>query len=538
MQILPCDGYGREAGTTSSDWSLSSGSEAASAFAGLLSQHVASNNPTTTSDSSLNVQADRHARANSEERLRAEADSPAGRAVADRKVGKEEYSTVREELRAQGYAESDLDRLEQRVSEGVTWREFQRDLSELARKARLGNSGAIGLENVNALQSLFQKAGFSGAEAESLVKSLDAGNSRQVLEALKRQLESLPADKTLSLRPAELKALGDALGLNARGKESLRGYLNQGTGANGRMLASPESLRGILTVMQNESTDGLDYIQRMDAMQKLVGDVLQQARTKASGEANADRMGQDAGDKLLNASKNDMKTKHAQGLGEKHADKAGEKTDDSIGDKARDEHLKDLGNRAQDKLTLPKTQPLTSAVADAGAQVKTNFQVPTSPTQSVPSQAQLFQQVNSGILQNLGNGGQQLTINLTPEELGSLQVMLQVRDKELSAVIRADSPEAAKALSDQLAQLKQTLEQQGFKVSSLEVQTGLSNQHGFNAWSGAEGHNFLQERQERARMQRLSSLRGQTAENGITTQAPVTAGMGRGVSSDSVDIFA
>jgi flagellar hook-length control protein FliK len=233
-----------------------------------------------------------------------------------------------------------------------------------------------------------------------------------------------------------------------------------------------------------------------------------------------------------------MKTKHAQGLGEKHADKSGEKTDDTIGDKAKDEHLKDLGNRAQDKLTLLKTQPQTGAVADAGAQIKTNYQIPTSPTQNAPSQAQLFQQVNSGILQNLGNGGQQLTINLTPEELGSLQVMLQVRDKELSAVIRADSPEAAKALSDQLAQLKQTLEQQGFKVSSLEVQTGLSNQHGFNAWSGAEGHNLMQERQERARMQRLSSLRGQIAENGITTQAPVTAGMGRGVSSDSVDIFA
>ena len=116
--------------------------------------------------------------------------------------------------------------------------------------------------------------------------------------------------------------------------------------------------------------------------------------------------------------------------------------------------------------------------------------------------------------------------------------MLQVRDKELSAVIRADSPEAARALSDQLAQLRQTLEQQGFKVSSLEVQTGLANQHGYHTWSGADGHNLMQERQERARMQRLSSLRGQAAENGTAAQPPAAPGMGRGVSSESVDIFA
>lgn len=537
MQILPSDWYGRDTGAASKDWS-SSGSDAASAFAGVLSQHVASNDPVYTSDSSLNIQAGRNARADREERLRAEADSPAGRAVADRKVGKEEFSSMREELRGQGYADSDLDRLEQRVSEGVTWREFLRDLSELARRARLGNKESLGIESANALQSLFQKAGFSGAQAESLVKSLAAGNSRQALEALKRQLESLPADKALSLRPAELQALGDAMGLSAQGKETLRGYLNQGMGANGRMLTSPEGLRGILTVMQNESSDGVDYIQRMDAMQKLVNDVLQQARTKASGEANADRMGQDAGDKLLDAKKNDTTAKHVQGIDGRHADKAGEKMGDLIGEKGKDDNFKDLGGKAQDKAGLSKTQPPTGAVADAAAQIKTDFQVSASPTQSAPSHSQLFQQVNSGILQNLGNGGQRLTINLTPEELGSLQVMLQVRDKELSAVIRADSPEAAKALSDQLAQLKQTLEQQGFKVANLEVQTGLSNQHAFNAWSGAEGHNFMQERQERARMLRLSALRGQTGENVIAAQDPVTSGMGRGVSSESVDIFA
>ena len=531
MQILPYGESGGMFGASERDWTLSAGSDAATAFAGLLSQHASAGSTHHGAPvSPMTNPARLDAETRPEDRVRSGADSPNGLAMGNREVTREDFAAMRQELRSQGYAEKDLDRLEQRVSEGVTWRELLRDLSELARLSRLGNAREMSVERATLLQSLFQKTGFSSTEAESLVKSLGAGNTRQVLDALKRQIGSLPADTTLSLRPAELKALGESIDLSAKGGETLKGLIGQaGVGPNGRILITPEGLRGMLTVLHNESSDGVGYIQRMEAMQKLVGDILRQAQAKAQGESNADRLGQDAGDKLLAASKDGMKAKHVQGLGEQ-AEKVADKKDEGLGD---------LGGKAQDKSALPRSLLAAGMPAEPAAQAVPDFRSAAAAGRQGPASGQIFQQVQSGILQNLSNGAQQLTIDLTPEHLGAVQVRLHLREGELNGMIRAESPEAARAISEQLAQLRQALEQQGLKVASLEVQTGPSNQQPQGGpWSGAEGHNLMQERQERARMQRLSALRGQAGERSVAADDSMTPRMGGVVTSESVDYFA
>ncbi len=530
MQILPYSESGGMSGASERDWTLSAGSDAAAAFAGLLSQHASARSTHHGAPvSPMTNPARLDAETRPEDRVRSGADSPNGLAMGNREVTREDFAAMRQELRSQGYAEKDLDRLEQRVSEGVSWRELLRDLSELARLSRLGNAREMSVERAMLLQSLFQKTGFSSTEAESLVKSLGAGNTRQVLDALKRQIGSLPADTTLSLRPAELKALGESIDLSTKGGETLKGLIGQaGVGPNGRILITPEGLRGMLTVLHNESSDGVGYIQRMEAMQKLVGDILRQAQAKAQGESNADRLGQDAGDKLLAASRDGMKAKHVQGLGEK-AEKVADKKDEGLGD---------LGGKAQDKSGLPRSLLAAGMPAEPAAQAVPDFRSAAAGRQG-PASGQIFQQVQSGILQNLSNGAQQLTIDLTPEHLGAVQVRLHLREGELNGMIRAESPEAAKAISEQLAQLRQALEQQGLKVASLDVQTGPSSQQPQgDPWSGAEGHNLMQERQERARMQRLSALRGQAGERSVAAGDSTTPRMGGIVTSESVDYFA
>ena len=48
--------------------------------------------------------------------------------------------------------------------------------------------------------------------------------------------------------------------------------------------------------------------------------------------------------------------------------------------------------------------------------------------------------VESGVLNNVGQGRTQLTIRLDPPSLGQLTVSLQVKNDEVQAIIRTDKP--------------------------------------------------------------------------------------------------
>lgn len=105
-------------------------------------------------------------------------------------------------------------------------------------------------------------------------------------------------------------------------------------------------------------------------------------------------------------------------------------------------------------------------------------------------------QLQNAVLSNQGQGRTQLTLQLKPENLGALSVILQVKNKEVHAVIRAENQETGKMLTANLDSLRQSLEAQGLKVARMEVQTGLSGNTGQEAWLGQENHNQAREQQE------------------------------------------
>ena len=150
----------------------------------------------------------------------------------------------------------------------------------------------------------------------------------------------------------------------------------------------------------------------------------------------------------------------------------------------------------------------------------------------------VYRMVESGIFQNLGQGRRQLTLRLSPPELGSLSVMLQVRNKDVQAVIRTSSDEAGRIVGEQLAQLRQSLENQGLKVSRLEVQTQLKDGPSSQGWMGADGHNQAREQQ----LETLSWVRrwlGTRQAGGDETAQGVQTGLVmEQISSDGLDIFA
>jgi flagellar hook-length control protein FliK len=176
----------------------------------------------------------------------------------------------------------------------------------------------------------------------------------------------------------------------------------------------------------------------------------------------------------------------------------------SKGGEARQDARQGFFSKGDDK-ALPGKAMTTEAgkgASEGGAQgaglnlnssVQQRGQAPVTPRS-----AEVYRQVETGAFRNLGQGVKQLVIRLDPEDLGTVSVVLQVRGKEVQAVLRASNQEASQALGEQLGQLRSQLEAQGLKVGKLEVQTQLADSQSQSQWQGAEQHNRYQENRELA----------------------------------------
>ena len=147
--------------------------------------------------------------------------------------------------------------------------------------------------------------------------------------------------------------------------------------------------------------------------------------------------------------------------------------------------------------------------------------------QNVPSR--MMEQVQSGVLKNLGQGTKQLTLQLEPAELGRLHMVMQSKDGEVSIMLRAETKDAGNMLTEQLSHLRTQLEQQGVKVARMEVQTQLQGQNQGNAWYGENQHNMSQEQKnfiERRGIWRMLRNEGMSVAQEMQID-PQTAGIAR-----------
>ncbi len=113
-------------------------------------------------------------------------------------------------------------------------------------------------------------------------------------------------------------------------------------------------------------------------------------------------------------------------------------------------------------------------------------------------------QVKGGMLKNLGQGRSELTLQLNPPDLGKMSLVLQVQNKDVLGLIKTNNPEVARFIQQNLHTIQQGLEQQGLKVSKLDVQTQLA-QEDSSQWFGQEGHN--QAREHRQQMEHRGWLK-------------------------------
>lgn len=169
--------------------------------------------------------------------------------------------------------------------------------------------------------------------------------------------------------------------------------------------------------------------------------------------------------------------------------------------------------------------------------LKSQLGTPAKATVTPGLASRASRQLESGLLRNLGQGTKQLTLNLQPDTLGKLSVTLTVTGKEIHASITTDNSDTATMLQNQVAHIKQTLENQGFKVTKLDVQTGLA-QDNQSAWQGPEQHN--QAREQRESLDRFFSSQrlSQSGEGAFDASQAAVIAESMTTGAQGLDLFA
>lgn len=134
------------------------------------------------------------------------------------------------------------------------------------------------------------------------------------------------------------------------------------------------------------------------------------------------------------------------------------------------------------------------------AQGASNF----ADTRAAIYQDRILDQIQQGIVRSNGNGSHQITMRLDPPDLGRINLTLTVAGNEIKALIRTEQSEVTQVVSEQLAQLKASLEEQGFKVTELDVETQAQNKPDMDSWTSAEQREKQEELEARANFLRLA----------------------------------
>jgi flagellar hook-length control protein FliK len=161
--------------------------------------------------------------------------------------------------------------------------------------------------------------------------------------------------------------------------------------------------------------------------------------------------------------------------------------------------------------TDPGKEALTAKTAPAGI----IFSQPPAETVSSRNlqpgtadiyQERIYERIEQGIIRNAAQGARQIILRLDPPDLGRLTLNLTVANGEIKALIRTEHSEVTRAVAEQLAQLKNSLEEQGFKVADLDVQTRTQDQADMQNRDGSRQQELKEKMEAEAEFLRLARL--------------------------------
>ncbi len=438
------------------------------------------------------------------------------------KVSREAFEELKPALAKAGLSDKEIEDLASRVQAGtLTWGKLVHTLAGAMSGAK--KPVELSAEQSQGMAALFQKLGFSSEESQGMVKSVAAGEGLKVLSTIQQKLATLPDDMSLNLGKDELSGLFKALRLPKDASDKLAAMMS----GDKTVADLKEGLSQLGQALQEQRARG----NASDTdLARAVGRIMEKDVAKAGRDASQ-TTGGTQNDSSSPHITFDVKTKDKNDTSwfeqrEKNKNKSDDAAWRDFMSKVRPE-----GETAAQARGSQSTgsQGGLDGLSAKGAQLASLAQQGRTETSQQArafdkvAAPRMLDQVQEALLKDLGQGRKQMTINLDPETLGKLQVQLQVRDKDVHAVLRAEDADTAKLLTAQLDTIRKTLEDQGLKVQQLEVQTGLSGSGGQQAQFSADQHNQAQERQELSRI--FSQLRMLRSEGGDVARDMQNDGM-------------
>ena len=449
-------------------------------------------------------------------------------------VSREDWNEIKEELEEYGLDKKDIAELEEKVmsENGITYGQLVTELSAMMKDLKGINLSPIQEQNLN---SIFSKLGFNPDESKQLFASIRKGNLGDVIEKMQAKLAAMSDSEKLQLSEDETKTLTDLFKLGGDTGKKLTQLLSA-KGATAADFKKGFSVLKSALAQQQSAQDAKDL-----KLVKAVSDSLHSAMEKASdqspsivrmasAEVISDSMGmskeigenakqesqgvaENSAQKDGNPAKNGADMKGDSNAGKQQAGQSENKNsnrhwleqilEDSDDVDGWDEFFGKLTDESFGKSEGHLTGNIFgNGVGSLQSAVKSAQAGKTDLMWEKTARSNILEQVQEGAFKNLGQGRKQLTLQLNPHNLGAVNVMLQVKNKEVQATIRAENHDTAKVIADQLEVVKQALEEQGLKVEKLEVQTGISDGQTDSSWKNAEDHNSAQYQEMMSDMRR------------------------------------
>ncbi len=482
------------------------------------------------------------------------------------KITAQDFAAMRQGLLDNGLSASSVKDLEDKALShtGLTWGEFVHALS--ARNGLTEKAPEFsGVDRQN-LSGLFSKLGFNPQETDSLIKDLKEKRFTGVMTQVSAKISGKTPDTYLSITPQELTTLASALNLSKDGTAKLAPLTSR------KEALSLDEAKNALTVTgQSLIADATTRKASDQHLVDLVGQTLKGAVQAEMDRRKSERLGGDPQESRMRDSKGiGREIRKAFQHGDKDASqvakdspaigKPGDKVADGKGllsqagtpntsTQAKDgkgQGSSDLGQDPRDRsrktqgsdedkawkeflsrLRLDESTPGTKNAADplSGLLQTRDTQATTVANQTANvSTPSYMRQIQDAAFKDLGQGTKQLTLQLQPEDMGTVNVVLQVKGKEVQAVISSENKDTVAVIHERLDSIRQALEDQGLKVDRLEVRSSLPDSQSFTQWSGAESHN--RDQQAEAMSQWMGRLRSMRSGEDFLAQdmQPPTAG--------------
>lgn len=433
-------------------------------------------------------------------------------ALKDLPLSEDDFSNVEKSLKKAGVEDETLRDLKRQAEEqALTWGNLITTIEQV--KGADFSPQAIELTPAtqNNISSLLQQLGVTPEASHDVIKQMEAGNTSKAWDIIANALKATGDSAELAITKKELAALGHGLQLDQNTIAKLKGILSGPNAALGK--AELNQLAAQLNSAieaQNSTADKL-----LTELKNILNPQLANAVTANGNSTSADMhaSNKENAAQILRADQATKKglgfsasantkesAQHSTTSQNSHtvsAEAVSSATESSSADsesffKGQQEGGKNSWIQFFDNAAAANTNTATGQ--PTGAATNSFLQQNTQLKHAATS---FLEQIQSGVMRSMQNGVNQLSLKLNPADLGPLAVMVSVKSKEVTATIRAENPDAARALHENAHTLRASLEAQGLKVDKLDIQTGLQNNLNDKGWNSADQHNAQQQAQQR-----------------------------------------